>query len=115
MAGSQTPRLSPPAQAQVSTPESVIGKEPGADYKLTDYAQIREYFRRLAMADDLTEQEARELASEGKAVVWTDAGLHATEVAPAQHSPKLLHRLATGRTPRLVESWRTPSSCSCRS
>ena len=36
--------------------------------------------RRLAMADGLTEDEARVLAKEGKAIVWIDGGLHATEV-----------------------------------
>src|SRR5205085_9991569 len=33
--------------------------------------------------------EAQKLAKEGKAFVWIDSGLHATEVAPAQHSPEL--------------------------
>jgi len=50
--------------------------------------------RRLALGE-ATPEEARRLAQEGKAVVWIDSGLHATEVAPAQHAPHLAYRLVT--------------------
>jgi hypothetical protein len=39
---------------------------------------------RLARADGVTEQEARTLAGQGKAVIWEDGGLHATEIVNAQ-------------------------------
>jgi hypothetical protein len=39
---------------------------------------------RLAKAEGLTDEEARRLAAEGKAVVWIDGGLHASEVVNAQ-------------------------------
>ncbi|MDR2119154.1 MAG: hypothetical protein LBP25_06440 [Tannerellaceae bacterium] len=39
---------------------------------------------RLAKAEGLTDEQARELASEGKAVVWFDGGLHATETVNSQ-------------------------------
>jgi hypothetical protein len=39
---------------------------------------------RLAKAEGLTDEQARALASEGKAVVWIDGGLHATETVNAQ-------------------------------
>ena len=42
--------------------------------------------RRLALGEP-DEAEARKLAAQGKAIVWIDSGLHASEVAPAQHSP----------------------------
>jgi hypothetical protein len=132
--------------AQVPTPESVIGWEPGADYKLADYGQIQAYFealdaasdrirveqigesaegrplllaiisseanmrsldryreisRRLAQASDLTDSEARALAGEGKAIVWIDAGIHATEVAGPQFSPDFAYRMVTGEEPEL--------------
>lgn len=51
--------------------------------------------RRLALARDLTDGEARELAREGRAVVWIDSGLHSSEVAHAQHAPLLAHHMAT--------------------
>jgi hypothetical protein len=57
--------------------------------------RIREIGRRLALGQ-ATEQEARKLAEEGKAIVWIDSGLHASEVAPAQHAPELAWRMVTG-------------------
>jgi Zinc carboxypeptidase len=47
--------------------------------KLDRYKEIS---RRLALAEGLTDDQARALAGEGKAVVWIDGGLHATEVLP---------------------------------
>ncbi|MDR1381295.1 MAG: hypothetical protein LBJ47_07430, partial [Tannerella sp.] len=39
---------------------------------------------RLARAEGLTDEQAHELAAEGKTVVWIDGGLHATETVNAQ-------------------------------
>ena len=44
-------------------------------------ARYKEISRRLALAEGLTDEQARALAKEGKAVVWIDGGLHASEVA----------------------------------
>lgn len=52
--------------------------------------------RRLAEARDLTDEQARALSREGKALVWIDGGLHATEVAHAQHTMQLAYDLVTG-------------------
>ncbi len=58
----------------ISSPENI--------QRLEHYRQIEE---RLARAEGLTDDEARRLAAEGKAVVWIDGGLHATEVlGPSQ-------------------------------
>ncbi len=46
--------------------------------------RYKEISSRLAHAEGLTDDQARELAAEGKAVVWIDGGLHATEVVNAQ-------------------------------
>jgi hypothetical protein len=45
--------------------------------------KYREIARRLARAEGLGDDDARALAREGKAVVWIDGGLHATEVLGA--------------------------------
>jgi hypothetical protein len=45
--------------------------------------------------------EAERLAREGKVFVWIDSGLHATETAPAQHSPELAWRMVTGESDEL--------------
>jgi hypothetical protein len=54
--------------------------------------------RRLALARGLSEDDAMRLAREGKAIVWIDSGLHATEVAHAQHAPEFAHWLATSES-----------------
>ena len=41
------------------------------------------------------EEEATALSKEGRAIVWIDGGLHATEVAGAQMTPLLAWRVAT--------------------
>jgi hypothetical protein len=41
------------------------------------------------------QSEADALAAEGKAIVWIDGGLHATELAHGQMTPLLAHRVAT--------------------
>ncbi len=46
--------------------------------------RFQEISRKLAHAEVSSEAEARALAREGKAVVWIDGGLHATEVLGAQ-------------------------------
>src|SRR6187399_1680666 len=45
--------------------------------KLDRYKEIA---RKLATAEGLSDAEAKALAKEGKAVIWIDGGLHATEV-----------------------------------
>ncbi|RPJ84350.1 MAG: peptidase, partial [Acidobacteria bacterium] len=47
-------------------------------------ARYKEIAGRLARAEGLTDDEAHKLAQEGKAVVWIDGGLHATECINAQ-------------------------------
>ncbi len=42
----------------------------------------------------ITPQEAQQLAKEGKAIVWFDGGMHASEKAHAQMTPELLYRIA---------------------
>jgi hypothetical protein len=46
-------------------------------------ARYQEISQRLAHAEGLTDDEAHALAAEGKAVVWIDGGLHASEVLGA--------------------------------
>ena len=51
----------------------------------------------------IDEPTARQLADEGKAVVWIDAGMHATERAGAQMTPALAYRLVTEESPEMDE------------
>ncbi|MEX2242621.1 MAG: M14 family metallopeptidase [Fimbriimonadaceae bacterium] len=49
-----------------------------------DLARYKDIAKRLAKADGLTTEQARDLARDGKSVVWIDGGLHASEVLCAQ-------------------------------
>ncbi len=70
---------------------SVISSEENLK-KLDRYKEIS---KRLALAKNLGEEEARALAKEGKAVVWIDFGLHSTERAHAQTAPLLAFKAVT--------------------
>ena len=58
-------------------------------------ARYREIAQRLAHAEGLTDEQARALAVEGKAVVWIDGGLHATEVLGAHQLMDLVYQLTS--------------------
>jgi Zinc carboxypeptidase len=55
--------------------------------------KYKDISRRLALAEGLTDEQARALAKEGKAVVWIDGGLHATEVLGAQQLTETIYQL----------------------
>src|SRR5437867_571447 len=58
-------------------------------------ARYKEISRRLALAEDLTDEQAKAMAVEGKAVVWIDGGLHATEVLGAQQLIETIYQLVS--------------------
>lgn len=76
----------PSYMAFISSPEN-----------LRDLDRYKDINRKLALGL-ASPDEAQRLAKEGRAFVWIDSGLHATEVAPAQHSPDLAWRMVTGET-----------------
>jgi len=63
---------------------------------LEHYRQIAE---RLAHARGVDSLEARRLAQEGKAIVWIDGGLHASEVLGAQQLMETLWQLVSRNDP----------------
>lgn len=56
--------------------------------------RYKEISQKLGRAE-ITEEEARSLAREGKPVVWIDGGLHANEVVGAQQLIETLYQLAS--------------------
>ncbi len=62
---------------------------------LADLDNIQATSQRLAHPEGLSDEDARRLAREGKAIIHIDGGLHATEVAHAQHTIQLAYNLAT--------------------
>jgi hypothetical protein len=63
--------------------------------RLEHYRQIN---MRLAHPEGLTDSAAKRLAREGKAIVDISGGLHATEIAGAQHTPQLAYELLARAT-----------------
>ncbi len=53
--------------------------------------------RQLALARGVTDQQAHDLAQQGKAIVHIDGGLHSSEVAGGQHSIQLAYRLLSAQ------------------
>src|SRR5262245_41698781 len=62
-----------------------------ANHKRLD--QYRDIARKLANAEGVTPEEAAKLAAEGKAVVWIDGGLHASEVLCAQAMAETIYQM----------------------
>src|SRR5271165_2952954 len=60
--------------------------------KLDHYKEIS---GRLAHAEGLTDEQAHALAKEGKAVVWIDGGLHATETVGSQQLIEMSYQMAS--------------------
>ncbi len=52
--------------------------------------------RRLALASGVDQAEARKLAAEGKAIVWIDAGIHATETLCPQAMIETVYQFVAG-------------------
>ena len=70
--------------AIVSAPENIRNRE-----------HYRTISKRLALAKDLTDDEAHALAREGRAVVWIDGGLHASEVLGAQQLAEMVWQMVS--------------------
>ncbi len=75
----------PQLMAIVSSPENLRNKE--------KYRRIAE---QLARAEGVSEAQARQLAKDGKGIVWIDGGLHATEVLGAQQLIETNWQLVSG-------------------
>ena len=58
-------------------------------------ARYKEIAGKLAHAEGVSEQEARALAKEGKAVVWIDGGLHASETVGSQQLMEWVYEMVS--------------------
>ena len=67
--------------------------------KLDHYKEIS---RRLALAEGITEDQARALAREGKAVVWIDGGLHASETVGSQQEMEMVYQMVSRTDPETL-------------
>lgn len=72
--------------AVISAPENLA--------KLDEYKSTA---RKLSLGKGLSPEQARKIAADGRAVVYIDGGLHASECAPAQHNIQLAYNLASAQ------------------
>ncbi len=66
-----------------------------APQNLQSLPRYQDIARRLALAEQLSADEAHDMAKSGKAVVWIDGGLHASEVLGAQQLIETLYQLVS--------------------
>ena len=82
----------------------VIVSDPANLSKLAKYKSISQ---QMARAEGLTDTDAKQLANEGKAVVWIDGGLHANEVLGIHQWIESLYQLLSRNdeeTKRILKS-----------
>ena len=64
--------------------------------------RYRQTSMRLALAQGLTDEAARALVREGKAIVWIDGGLHASEVLGAQQLGEMVYQMVSRTDPETM-------------
>src|SRR5580704_4477325 len=77
--------------AIISSPENIRN--------LDKYKQIT---RRLALAEGVSEADAHQLAAQGKAVVWIDGGLHASESVGSQQLMETVYQFVSRTDPETM-------------
>ncbi|MCU1329508.1 MAG: peptidase carboxypeptidase [Bryobacterales bacterium] len=65
-------------------------------------ARYKDIAKRLALAQGITEAQARTLSHDGKAVIWIDGGLHATETVGSQQLIETVYQLVSRTDPETM-------------
>ena len=81
----------PHYMAIVSSPEN-----------LKNLDKYKSIVSRLALAQGVDETQARQLASDGKAIVWIDGGLHASETVGSQQLMETVYQLVSRTDPETM-------------
>ncbi|NIO47870.1 MAG: hypothetical protein GTN73_00300 [Candidatus Aminicenantes bacterium] len=68
-----------------------------SEENLGNLEKYKQIIKRLSLVKGLSDAEASKLSKEGKAIVYIDGGLHASECAPAQHNIQLAYDLVTAK------------------
>ena len=71
-----------------------------ANLKQLDH--YKEISRRMARAEGLTDEQARTLARDGKAIVWIDGGLHASETVGSQQLMEWVYQMVSRTDPETM-------------
>lgn len=92
-----SPRVKLFSAGQTSMGQKMIYVVISAEENMANLEKYKNILRRLSLVKGLSPAQARELAREGKAIVYIDGGLHASECAPAQHNIQLAYNLAVAQ------------------
>jgi hypothetical protein len=90
-----SPRMKVFEMGKTSMGKPMIYAVISSEENIENLDRFREISKKLALARDLTDEEAHRLAAEGRAVVWIDVGIHASECAPPQSAIQLAYDLIT--------------------
>jgi hypothetical protein len=69
---------------------------------IKNLAHFREISQKLARAEGITDEQAKKMSLEGKAVVWIDGGLHATETVGTHQLIETLWELVSRNDPETI-------------
>ncbi len=95
----ESPRLKLTEIGQSTLKKPMIMAIITAEENMAHLDRYREIARHLRDARELSEEQARQLAQEGKVILLVTGSLHATEIAASQMSMELAYKLVTGQTP----------------
>lgn len=87
----QTEEGRPQYMMIVSSPENI-----------KNLGKYKEIAQKMARAEQLTDDEAQKLAIEGKAIVWIDGGLHATETVGTHQLIETIWQLVSRNDPETL-------------
>jgi len=73
-----------------------------SEENMAELEKYKQIIRRLSLVQGLSDADARKLAQEGKAIVYIDGGLHASECAPAQHNIQIAYDLVAAQDARTL-------------
>jgi hypothetical protein len=77
--------------AVISSPENIKNLD-----------KYKEISRKLCLAEGVGEEQAHQLAAEGKAVVWIDGGLHASESVGSQQLMEMVYQMVSRTDPETM-------------
>ena len=69
---------------------------------IKNLAKYKTISQKLAHAEGVTEEQAHQLARDGKAIVWIDGGLHASETVGSQQLMETVYQLVSRTDPETI-------------
>ncbi len=97
---SVSPRMKLFTVGKTSMGQDMVYAVISSEENMKNLDKYKNIARKLAFARGVNDRSAAQMAKEGKAIVYIDGGLHASECAPAQHLLQLAYNLVSTEEPR---------------